>query len=393
MNSGSASETECHVLRDLVTVEVEDVAAASAQLGSDPLDPGSLNDILGGDLDGGALERLVNLIGVFSIGEDPHEVAAQLRDNDITASPVHAVGTMNHIRLMTGAPARRATVTAEPELDEIEPTQFIGVIDSGVTSARYRPDWLSNGLMARPEDVEPPNFPPETDPPWASHGSFTAGLIREIAPKHTIALARARPRPIGRFSASMQPSHEPGDDPTTELDVLEATIRLVDRLRSADGEVTALNMSLGAHACDKKDPMLVALKAAVRLWRDNFPEAPIFAAGGNTESKRKVFPAAYKKVRGVSAAADGSGDQVVWDRAHSPIAASKRRWITDVAPGVDLIGTSGMTGGWVTWSGSSFATAVACALYANGVTPERDGRLRYWPDRTVTYSAVDGLRF
>jgi hypothetical protein len=393
MSSGSASETECHVLRDLITVRIEDVANASDRLGSEPLDPVSLNEILGGDLEGGSLEQLVTMVGVFSIDGDPHAVAAQLRADNVEASPVHAIGAMNHIRLMPGIPASRAIVNTEPDLERVDPVQFIGVVDSGVTSPRYRPDWLAGGLMARPEDEEPPEFPPGTEPPWASHGSFIAGLIREIAPEHTVAVVRARARPISRFYPPLDSSHEPGDDPTTELDVLEATIRLVNRLNSADGEVTALNMSLGAHACDRKDPSLVALKAAVRLWKDNFPDAPIFAAGGNTKDKRKVFPAAYKKVRGVAAAADGSGAQVVWDRAHSPIEPSNRSWITDVAPGVDLIGTSGLAGEWVTWSGSSFATAVACALYAKGEEPEKDGGLRYWPDRNVTYSDVDALRF
>jgi hypothetical protein len=61
---------------------------------------------------------------------------------------------------------------------------------------------------------------------------------------------------------------------------------------------------------------------------------------------------------------------VAWDPGaaapRKPVDIPRRAWITDAAPGVDLIGPSGVASKpWVKWSGSSFASAVAAACFAS----------------------------
>ena len=121
---------------------------------------------------------------------------------------------------------------------------------------------------------------------------------------------------------------------------------------------------------------------------------PIFAAGGNTPETLEVYPGAFEFVRSVAAAKDG-GQQVVWDRTSSrsgPISAPDRPWITDVAPGSDLVSPSGRTKAeWVKWSGSSFATAVATASYVSNRPMEASDGLIWWANRQTKAADIPGL--
>jgi subtilisin family serine protease len=108
----------------------------------------------------------------------------------------------------------------------------------------------------------------------------------------------------------------------------------------------------------------------------------IFAAGGNTTSTSPIFPAAYRFVRGVGATTcdkekDLYGKQIVWVDG-DPVGALERCWISDVAPGADLVGLSGNGDQLVRWSGSSFASAVAAASYAGDSTNRRVEQLVTW---------------
>jgi len=47
----------------------------------------------------------------------------------------------------------------------------------------------------------------------------------------------------------------------------------------------------------------------------------------------------------------------------------------------------------ISWSGSSFATAVATASHVNGGPVEVRGDIAYWPNETMLYGDVPGLTY
>jgi hypothetical protein len=239
-----------------------------------------------------------------------------------------------------------------------------------------------------------------TEPDMASHGTFVTSLIRQLAPEYRVAFASAKPTALENI---VQRDDEVPDDVTyisTELHVAEALVRLTQRPELDDGNVVALNLSLGTYTCNPgRDPTMVTTMAAMRLWFASFPNSTVFAAGGNEAYEAPFWPAGLSRfqldptiqtdwVRGVGAA-NGAGDQVVWSPAAGAgtgagtgaVAAARpappRLWVTDVAPGCDLLGLRGGTAAdtatVVAWSGSSFATAVSTALDAAVVPPTSVG--------------------
>jgi hypothetical protein len=334
------------------------------------------------------MNQIHDSVAVFRVQGDPHDVASELRRRTgIDVSPIHALGSLSHIQGMSGTDPQRTTVKTEPVIAASSPGRVVAAIDTGVTKSL--PVWLDSGLEYDAADIETLSGKNK-----ASHGTFVAGLIRRVAPEHTISMTRARRWNVKELDPKLDASHYDADDPSTELHVLEAMIRLVNRLGGRDRcDVAALNLSLGG-SCDEHDPGFVTLRIALDLWRNSFPKVPIFAAGGNTPDTSEVYPGAFEFVRSVAAAKDG-GRQVVWDRTASrsgPLTAPDRPWITDVAPGSDLVSPSGRTRTeWVKWSGSSFATAVATASYVSNRPMEASDGLIWWADRQTKAADIPGL--
>ncbi len=312
-----------------------------------------------------------------------HEIAAALSPR-FRGGPVHGFGRLNHLTKRPGTPPRASRAPdSTPTLPKSSPGKAVAVVDSGVTD--QIPDWLASGIDLEPEnDLE---TLPNADGDKASHGVFVAGLIRRIAPEHTIYMARTMQRPVDKFTGHSDPGH----DPTTELDVAVAIGRLVRRLRSDNPRVDALNLSLGASSCSECDPTMVVLQAGLSDWHRAFPKSEVFAAGGNHPGEGALYPAAWPGVRAVGAAADG-GRQKVWDDNATELDAGPRWWITDVAPGVGLTGPGGSKkDDWIEWNGSSFATAVATACFASCRPSEVVGDLTYWSDHQTDYTDIPGL--
>jgi subtilisin family serine protease len=375
-------------MKNVVAVRADHAERVQDFLKSERFGDAQLVRLMGKETDRQTLNQIHELVAVFRVQGDPHEVARGLRDEvGVDVSPVHALGSLNHIQFMTGTDPQPTTVKTEPVIAASSPGRVVAAIDTGVTKSL--PAWLDSGLEYEAADIETLSGRNK-----ASHGTFVAGLIRRIAPEHTITMARARRWNVTNLEPKLDASHYDADDPSTELHVLEAMIRLVNRLGDRDRcDVAALNLSLGG-SCDDHDPGFVTLRIALDFWRNRFPKVPIFAAGGNTPDRLEVYPGAFEFVRSVAAAKDG-GEQVVWDRTASrsgPLAAPDRPWITDVAPGSDLVGPSGRTRAeWVKWSGSSFATAVATANYVSNRPMEASDGLIWWADRQTKAADIPGL--
>ena len=386
MTSKPTGNRACHFMKNVIATRADQADHAQEVLQAERFGDAQLVRLMGRETDREVLSHIHELVGVFRVPGDPHEWAGRLRKAGVSGSPIHALGSLNHLSAMTGTDPKPTRVKADPVIAAASPGRIVAAIDTGVTGSL--PAWLDSGLEYDPTDVET-----LSGKSAASHGTFVAGLIRRIAPEHTISMTRARRMAVKELEPKLDPSHRAADDPSTELLVLEAMIRLVNRLRGKECDVAALNLSLGG-SCDYHDPGFVTLAVALDLWRNSFPGAPIFAAGGNTPDTLEVYPGAYEFVRSVAAAKEG-GEQVVWDRASSrsgTVTAPDRNWITDVAPGSDVVSPSGRTRTeWVKWSGSSFATAVATASYVSMRPMEAHDGLIWWADRDVRYADTPGL--
>jgi hypothetical protein len=261
----------------------------------------------------------------------------------------------------------------------------IAVVDSGLAHDEDIPQWLNDSVECeRPQDTD---ILTRKHP--VSHGTFVASVIRRVAPDHRLSMASARPDP--GYMESSEDGHIVGaaPQPTDELNVFGAIVRLVERHH--EDEVAALNLSLGAHECPDSGTFLLTLRIALDYWLDFFPKRPIFAAGGNSECQQEIYPAAWEDIRAVGAATNG-GDTIVWSSGSDIVPAPGRHWITDWAPGHRIRGLSGVSpDDLIEWSGSSFACAVATAASVAGVDSTNVGAETWWTDQRVDYSRIPGL--
>lgn len=394
----------CHYIPNLVTVTPDRLDDATAALGERWERPaqGELCQILDG-LDHDIIAQIQERVGVLRVvgdsgGEDvdAHEASRRLNEEGIAASPVHGVGYHGHGGYQ-GSRWTDARMTLKPRREPAD-AGIIGVVDSGISPALA--DWMDdpNVMFDRPIDTERPTF---TDP--VSHGTFVVSLLRRLAPESRASIVSARPDP--GYLRTNDPNHPEAhtltQPPTDELNVLGAVLRLIRRHRDDEGDVRALNLSLGAHECPEAgSDFFLSLQAAVDAWRERFPKAEIIAAGGNSTCPAPVYPGAFDGVKAVAAGREGGssksqsggGEIKVWDNG-TEVNAPNRSWITDVAPGCDIIGLSGQDPDHtIKWSGSSFATAVVSALIAaNQYSPTSDEGKDWTPDRAVTYGNVNGL--
>lgn len=353
-------------------------------VGSGPANAETVLEALEEELDDGIarLERVLDHVDIIVLDRPDAAARALIRNLGVTASPVHALGFSWHRALTATAPEPAPKGTTFDEVDAPE-DRVIAVVDTGIANPSALPAWMNAGLFNDTIDIDPIDAPQTV-----SHGTFVAGLLRQIAPTHSVSMARA----AGYGDEVVGPDAHPEPNATTELHVADAIHRLVDRHSDERDKVDALNLSVGGTSLGNLD--MATIRSAVERWQEVFPRAPVFAAAGNTTSPRKVYPAALAAVRGV-AAANHDGDQIVWDGGNEtdPVPA-ERKWVSDVAPGSGLLGLSGVDDtGAIRWSGSSFATAVATACYVNGGPLEVSDGLSYWPDRAMTYGNVPRLQF
>lgn len=392
MDSGDRPSCHCHFHPDLVAVrrdtENDALAAINENLGEEEhaseVGDGGFCRYLDG-LDQSDIGPIVAKLALIRLRVgDPHEVSTQLGQVGIEASPVHALGFLGHAGFRGSE--FEDTDEVHPEVPATKGDRVIAVVDSGLAPEEDLPDWMRRPsvLYERPQDTDI-----LTHKHPVSHGTFVTSIVRRIAPEHVVSMASARPDP--GYMVTSEPSHAPAAaaQPTDELNVFGAIVRLVDRHRR--DEVVALNLSLGAHDCPHDGGVfLLSTKIALEYWRENFPECEIFAAGGNSLCEEKVYPAAWDGIRAVGAAAEG-GDGVVWDNG-SPVPDPGRGWITDWAPGSDILGLSGRSSVDVgRWSGSSFACAVASACFASNVNRVTVNKVTWWTDQSVSYGSVPNL--
>lgn len=186
----------------------------------------------------------------------------------------------------------------------------------------------------------------------AGHGTFVAGIVRQVAPDSVVSVYRALD------------SEGIGTEESVACAILQA---------AADG-ADIINLSLGTETYKDRPP--VAIEAALEAIPDH---VVVVAAAGNQGSERPYWPAAFKRVIGV-AALDELGEPASW--------SNRGPWVNMSTRGAGVVSTfvHGLestardptpedfrsTRPWAMWSGTSFAAPQISGLIAvesKGRTP------------------------
>jgi hypothetical protein len=230
----------------------------------------------------------------------------------------------------------------------------IAVIDTGINTSgtSWGRSWL-RGIARSAANTDPLNkLSGNVLDEGAGHGTFVAGVIRQVAPDATVTVYLALD------------SEAIGTEESVACAILEA---------AADG-ADIINLSLGSETYKNRPP--VALEAALEALPDH---VVVVAAAGNQGTSREYWPAAFKRVIGVGAL-DRTGSGAAW--------SNRGNWVNFSVLGEGVVSTfvRGLesqardsqpeefksTQPWAMWSGTSFAAPQITGLIAtlaHGRTP------------------------
>ena len=210
------------------------------------------------------------------------DVAGTLRDRGLTVSLSHVTPTAGVIKGM-GAPQPAEPLAGPPQFgDGSGQPAKVAIIDTGRSDQPRTDDWLQ-GVTG---DVDPlDRFPLPNGDGYldlaAGHGTFVAGIVRQVAPRARVSVYRA----------------VDSDGIGTEVTVACEMIRAVK-----EDEAQIINLSLGFQTHDDLPP--IAIQAALEIigeWeREHGREVVIVAAAGNYADTRPCWPAAFRQVVSVA---------------------------------------------------------------------------------------------
>jgi thermitase len=249
----------------------------------------------------------------------------------------------------------------------------VAVIDTGITPESRADKWLG-AIVREPENTDLLDVLPDDGNgngdgrvDWGGgHGSFAAGIVQRVAPGCEVVAYR--------FTRS--------DGLGTEKDVAEAMLLAAEE-GDRDGVRLIINASLGTPGVDGAEPP--ALRDAVQLIEDRYPDVLIVASAGNSGTTDRVYPAALGKVVAVGALTD--------DLQPAPF-SNHGDWLTCSTIGVGVVSTfvAGTmppepdpampdfvfpANSWAVWTGTSFSApqisgAVAKACQGDPALSPRD---------------------
>ena len=241
----------------------------------------------------------------------------------------------------------------------------VAVIDTGivpkvVNGEPSRDDgWLKDvdrrgGTAEDPLNVFPVGNPDGFLDFAAGHGTFVAGVVRQVAPKARLAIYRA----------------VDSDGIGSEVEVARAIIEAVK-----DG-ADIVNLSLGAQTLD--DQPLLAIEMALEWVAEQNPDVLVVAAAGNDGNSRPSWPAASPRVTAVGS---------LTARMRPSVWSNRGSWVDCSCVGEGIVSTyvpgkesreldpdapdTWDKNAWAVWSGTSFtapqvAGAVARTMRSGG---------------------------
>jgi subtilisin family serine protease len=255
---------------------------------------------------------------------EPADMAADirtLRERKVFAN-MHVVVPLGYIVKGGDLPAAttyRPERTPGGSYPPGSPRVRVAVIDTGIGPVRCADRWLTD-VEREPANSELLDVAPANQRlDWFSgHGSFTAGVVQQVAPDVEIVAYR--------FTGN--------NGLGTEKDVADAMILAAEEAdadAAAGGEPIRLiiNASVGAPAAVDGTPPL-SLRDAVELIQERYPEVLIVASAGNDGTGDPMYPGAFKQVVGVGALTD--------DMQGAPF-SNRGFWVDCSAVGVGVVST------------------------------------------------------
>ena len=235
----------------------------------------------------------------------------------------------------------------------------VAVIDTGITDEVRVDGWLNE--VDRTDSVDELDVFPEHNRLdfAAGHGTFAAGIVRQVDPDARIRVYRALDT----------------DGVASEVDVADAL------MRAADDGAHVINLSLGMLAVDDLNPC-PALTAAVAEVLGRVDPPAIVASAGNDGGTHRMYPAALNGVVSVA------GLQAVQDpQSTTPPAgaawSTHGSWVVCSAVGEGIVSTfvegqedpvfgdddiyphNGQGDSWAVWTGTSFAAPQIAGLISS----------------------------
>jgi subtilisin family serine protease len=247
----------------------------------------------------------------------------------------------------------------------------VAVIDSGIDDVPRWDCWLNEVVRHRScgsdNNIDELDFfsPPGLLDFAAGHGTFVAGIVRQVDPEARIVVYRA-------LDTAGQGSEQAVADAMN---------------RAADDGVHVINLSLGMKAVSDDEPCPAVEDAVARIRALQNPPA-IVASAGNFGDEDRVYPAALDGVISVAAlqgvAEPGAGQPPAgaawsshgaWVRCSAVgegIVSTFVRGIEDPAfGGNDVYPLPEQGDSWAVWSGTSFAAPQIAAVIAKAYREER----------------------
>ncbi|HEV7652477.1 MAG TPA: S8 family serine peptidase [Actinophytocola sp.] len=271
------------------------------------------------------------------------------------------------------------------ELKEVQDAITASSRESGVAAARFIEDYWDTDVPANPLTAVLGQH--------AGHGTFIAGLVRQIAPDAELAVARVMA----------------GDGVAYESDLLAALEKLADQVRAAQARggnpadmVDVLSLSMGYYIESAQD--VSETGEFTRLLHELADLGVlVVAAAGNNATARPFYPAAL-----ATTPPPGGGQPVLSVGALNPngskaFFSNQAPWVRAWATGAGVVSTfpklrgsmgpaqaireldresmdpDDFTSGFALWHGTSFAAPQAAAVLANKLVGQADadpGRLR-----------------
>ncbi|MCP3976433.1 MAG: S8/S53 family peptidase [bacterium] len=317
-----------------------------------------------------------NNVVVFPVRGDSLQLAAAIKEAaqrldpdspEVVVGPHHVLTPAPQPRIGPGddpVPASQGSrMSAGPSIETDIP---VAVVDTGLWQ---KPPPQLNAVLNSPSDEEAVDVNPidgMVDFYGTGHGGFIAGVLEHNAPGTKVIAHNAF-----------------GPHGLTEKTVIEQVDAAL-----ANSKVIVINLSLGSYEKDDGGchrVQLVALRAAMRRWRDEHPGALIVAAAGNDSKPYPFFPAGFageaefadlvvsvgalsqpRKEVGIHSAAAGFSNHGSWVTAWAPGERVVSEYPDEMKFGyVDAAGnktpSAPFSDGLAAWSGTSFAAPFVAA--------------------------------